>query len=150
MQATDQFHVGIVVDDLDAALAELADLFGYEWADEIAVEQLVHFPSGPTTVQFRFRYSRTSPRLEVIQAQPGTLWTRVPGSGLHHLGYWSDDVTGDGEALERAGYELEAAGVDEQAIRMWSFHGSGTGPRIELISRTLEPFMALMWSTPTA
>ena len=30
MRAADQFHAGIVVDDLEASLADLAELFGYE------------------------------------------------------------------------------------------------------------------------
>ena len=41
MKAGDQFHVGIVVDDLDATLAELTALFGYEWSDPIG---------GPTSI----------------------------------------------------------------------------------------------------
>jgi len=145
MTAADQFHAGIV-DDLDRALAELTELFGYDWSDEVDVEQPVQLPSGEALVRFRFRYSRSTPRLEVIQAQPGTLWTRVASSGLHHLGYWSDDVAADGAALERSGYELEAAGVDGDGNRMWSYHGSSTGPRIELITRALEPALSMLWS----
>jgi hypothetical protein len=30
--------MGIVVDDLDAALAELSELFGYTWCPQMAVE----------------------------------------------------------------------------------------------------------------
>ncbi|MGH3370520.1 MAG: VOC family protein [Nocardioidaceae bacterium] len=146
MHAADQYHVGIVVEDLDAGLAELTELFGYDWCDEVDVEQPVQIATGLTTVRFRFRYSRSTPRLEVIQAQPGTLWTRVPGSGLHHVGYWSDDVGADGADLERGGYEREAAGMDDDGNLRWSFHGSAAGPRVELVSRTMEPLIAMMWS----
>ncbi len=111
MRAADQFHTGVVVDDLERALAELTALFGYEWCDEVHVEQPVHLPSGDTTVEFRFHYSRNAPRLEVIGHQPGTLWVPAAGSGIHHLGYWSDDVATDGASLERAGYAFEAAGA---------------------------------------
>jgi Glyoxalase/Bleomycin resistance protein/Dioxygenase superfamily len=100
VRAADQFHVGIVVDDLDRALAELTGLFGYDWGGEVDVTQPVHVPTGEITVRFRFRYSRTTPRVEVIQSQPGTLWTAEAGSRIHHLGYWSDDV---GRGRRRAG-----------------------------------------------
>jgi Glyoxalase/Bleomycin resistance protein/Dioxygenase superfamily len=146
MRAADQFHIGVVVEDLEGALAELAGLFGYEWCDEVRVDQPVHLPAGDTTVEFQFRYSRSTPRLEVIQQQPGTLWMPAAGSGIHHLGYWSDDVAADGAALERAGYALEAAGAGPEGSRSWAYHRSPTGPRIELVSRSLEPFMAVMWA----
>jgi len=106
----------------------------------------VHVSTGEITVRFRFRYSRSTPHLEVIQAQPGTLWTRVARSGLHHLGYWSDDLAADGAALERSGYTFEAAGVDHDDNRAWSYHGSPTGPRIELVTRSLEPLLTRLWS----
>ena len=92
MRPADQFHVGIVVDDLDRALGDLSARFGYRWADEIHVDQPVQLPHGTATVEFRFRYSRDAPRLEIIEARPGTLWVPARDSGIHHLGYWSDDI----------------------------------------------------------
>jgi catechol 2,3-dioxygenase-like lactoylglutathione lyase family enzyme len=146
MKAADQFHTGIVVDDLERSLGELSELFGYEWCDEIHVEQPVQTPSGDTTVEFRFRYSRSTPRLEVIEHRPGTLWVPAAGSGIHHLGYWSDDVAADSAALAQAGYSFESAGMGPDGGRAWSYFRSEDGPRIELVSRSLEPFMAMMWA----
>lgn len=146
MRAADQFHVGIVVDDLDGSLDELGRLFGYEWCDEVHVAQPVLFPEGSSTVDFRFRYSRDLPRIEVIQSQPGTIWTPAGGSGIHHLGYWSDDVSADGAALEGAGSVREAAGVDGDGAPYWAYHRSPNGPRIELVTRSLEPMLEQMWS----
>ncbi len=37
MRAADHFHAGIVVDDLEACLADLTELFGYEWCEPISV-----------------------------------------------------------------------------------------------------------------
>jgi Glyoxalase/Bleomycin resistance protein/Dioxygenase superfamily len=146
MRAADQFHTGIVVDDLDAALEQLSALFGYRWCEEIRVEQPVRLPTGDSTVEFRFRYSRDSPRLEVIQHQPGTLWIPAAGSGIHHLGFWSDDVAADGDALERAGYAFEAAGRGQDGKPSWAYHRSPEGPRIELVNRSLEPLLSMMWA----
>ena len=146
MNAADQFHTGVVVHNLDRALADLSALFGYEWCEEIHVEQPVQTPTGDTTVEFRFRYSRSTPRLEVIEQRPATLWVPVPGSGIHHLGYWSDDVGADSAAMEKAGYAFEAAGLGPEGGRAWSYYRSPDGPRIELVSRNLEPFMSMMWA----
>ncbi len=147
MRAQDQFHVGIVVDDLDVALDRLAGLFGYRWSDEIAVEQTITVPgTGQVTVDFRFRYSKDKPLIEVIQAQPGTIWEPVAGSGLHHLGYWSDDVVADGADLVAAGYELEATSEDRGDGPAWSYHRHPSSPRIELITRDLEPMLSTLWS----
>ncbi len=148
MRAADQFHVGIVVEDLDASLEQLSILFGYEWGAEMRTETQVELPDGEMMVEVRFRYSRDTPRVELIQARPGTLWTPVANSGIHHLGYWSDDVAADGAELEQAGYAFEAAGSDGRGARLWTYHRSERGPRIELLSRALEPLLSPLWEAP--
>lgn len=147
MKAVDQYHVGVVVEDLDAALAELTDVAGYQWGVIFDGDVAVTLPSGDTGLHFRFVYSRAEPHLEVIQAIPGTLWVPVEGSGIHHLGYWSDDLAADTALLERRGYVTEAAGLLDGTPR-FSFHRAPTGPRIELVDRALQPGLEQMWSAP--
>src|SRR5262245_31384301 len=142
VKAADQFHVGIVVDDLDAALAQLGASFGYEWGIEVRAPAPVVTAAGESTVDFRFRYSRSTPSLEVIESRPGTLWVPAEGSGIHHLGYWSDDVARDAAELERAGFAREAAGALVNGTPIWTYHRAARGPRIELISRSLEAALA--------
>ena len=139
MKAADQFHVGIVVDDVDATLAELTALFGYEWSDRIGGPTSVVLPTGPTEVEFSLVYSRTTPRLEVIRS--GTLWAPVAGSGIHHVGYWSDDGDADSRKLERSGFTTEAVGTQPDGSANWAYHRGPTGPRIELMSRQLQPLL---------
>jgi len=153
MRASDQFHVGIVVDDLDTTLAELSELFGYEWCDEIAVQTPVRLPTGDTVLDQRFRYSKNEPRLEVIESIPGTLWVPAAGSGVHHLGYWSDDVARDSAELERRGIGREAAGILPDGGAHWAYHRGPDGPRIELVSTDLQGPLGHYWATgamPTA
>jgi hypothetical protein len=147
VRAEDQFHAGIVVDDLQSALTDLSELFGYEWCDEVDVPTRVTLSTGEQVVDMRFAYSRTSPRLEVIQSVPGTLWERAPGSGIHHLGYWSDDVAADSEQIEQHGFAIEAAGRRPDGSTSFTFHCSGTGARIELVSRTALPAFEHYWAT---
>jgi hypothetical protein len=141
VRAEDQFHVGIVVDDLDGALLSLGSLFGYRWCDEVRVPNPVTTPAGESVVDLRFRYSMDAPRVEVIQAVPGTLWEPAAGSGIHHLGYWSDDLAGDTAALEARGCAMEASG------QVWAYHRSPSGPRIELVDRAVQPMLEQYWST---
>jgi hypothetical protein len=80
MRPEDQFHVGIVVDDFDATLANLSELFGYEWCDEFGTEMPVSFPTGESMTELRFVYSKAAPRLEIIRSVPGTLWPGRPST----------------------------------------------------------------------
>jgi hypothetical protein len=141
MRAEDQFHVGIVVDALDAALASLSELFGYEWCEQVHLPTPVTTPDGAFQLDLRFAYSTTVPRLELIQAVPGSLWEAAAGSGIHHLGYWSDDVAADAAALEAQGCALEAAG------QVWAYYRSPAGPRIELVDRVVAPGLEQYWAT---
>jgi hypothetical protein len=83
----------------------------------------------------------------VIQSIPGTLWTPGPGSGIHHLGYWSDDVAADAALLGSRGYPAEATGVRPDGTAVWAYHRSPSGPRRELVSRGLEAGLGRYWES---
>jgi hypothetical protein len=139
----------VVVDDLDAALTNFSQLFGYRWSDAFEGQVPVRLPSGDLDVPLRFVYSRTVPRIEVIQAIPGTVWVPSAGSGIHHLGYWSDDVEGDAARLERTGYVMEALGRVPDGTAPWSYHRAPGGFRVELVDRALQPMLERFWSDET-
>jgi hypothetical protein len=136
----------VVVDDLDAALPRLSELFGYRWSDVFEGRVQVWLPDGDRGIPLRFVYSRTVPRIEVIQAIEGTVWVPSTGSGIHHLGYWSDDVEGDGARLEASGYAREALGRVPNGAAPWSYHRAPSGFRVELVDRALQPMLESFWS----
>jgi Glyoxalase/Bleomycin resistance protein/Dioxygenase superfamily len=146
----DQFHTGIVVDDLDAALVDLSELFGYAWCPELHIQTPVVLPTGELTLDLRFTYSVTVPRLELIQSIPGTLWVPATTSGVHHLGYWSDDVASDGDRLVARGYAVEATGVRPDGNAIWAYHRNPAGPRIELVSNDLREGLGQYWASGPA
>jgi hypothetical protein len=148
--AADQFHVGIVVDDLDSARAELTELFGYQWCPEMSVRTPVMLATGETELDLRFTYSVSVPRVEVIQSIPGTPWIPAQGSHIHHLGYWSDDVAADAVRLAERGYVEEATGVRPDGAPVWAYHKSPSGPRIELVSRLIQPALEQYWGSAPA
>jgi hypothetical protein len=136
----------VVVDDLDAALTNFSELFGYRWSDAFEGRVWVWLPDGDREVQLRFVYSRTVPRIEVIEAIEGTVWVPDAGSGIHHLGYWSDDVEGDAARLEGSGYIMEAMGRVPNGAAPWSYHRAAGGFRVELVDRALQPMLERFWS----
>jgi hypothetical protein len=143
----DQFHLGIVVDDHDATLIQLTELFGYRWCEEIDVTMPVWLPDGERVLRLRFSYSREAPRLEIIRSIPGTPWEPATGSGLHHVGYWSDDVTADAASLEARGHVREAAAMGPDGAPMFTYHRHPAGPRIELVASTAREGMEHYWAT---
>jgi catechol 2,3-dioxygenase-like lactoylglutathione lyase family enzyme len=148
MKPEDLYHTGIVVDDLDATLDWFTRVAGYQWTDVVEVDQVAHTPQGRVTVPMRMAYSGTVPRVEILQTVPGTIW--VPAdSGLHHLGYWSDDVESDLATLEASGmrYEVKAFNPDGSGTLLWAYSKGRTAPRIELVSRAMEPFIAYWFAT---
>jgi hypothetical protein len=79
---------------------------GYRWTDVVEVDQAAQTPDGELTVPMRIAYSGSAPRVEILQTVPGTVW--VPAdSGVHHLGYWSDDVEADLATLQANGMRYE-------------------------------------------
>lgn len=144
MNASDRFHAGVVVDNLDAAMGDLTELFGYEWCPTLTVPLPVRFPSEEQTVELTFTYSTSSPRLELVETVPGTLWS--PVAGVHHLGYWSDDPASDGDRLRSKGYSMEAAGLSPDGSSLWSYHRKANGFRVELVNRELRSFLEKYWA----
>jgi hypothetical protein len=83
----------------------------------------------------------------VIKSVPGTLWVPASGSGVHHVGYWSDQLEDDGRALVSHGYVEEARGVHADGTVVWAYHRSANGPRIELVSRQIQAGLEHYWSS---
>src|SRR5690606_27478808 len=79
LRATDLFHTGVVVEDLDSSIDRLSAVAGYRWTKPLAATTPIRTPAGDTEVPFRIVYSLDAPYVELIQAVPGTLWTPAPG-----------------------------------------------------------------------
>jgi catechol 2,3-dioxygenase-like lactoylglutathione lyase family enzyme len=99
------FHTGIVVADIDVAMAELSRSLGVTWKGGWPAVHHLHYFGADQDVELRIAFSvQGPPHVELIEAKEDTLWP--PESyGTHHLCYWSDDAVGDGAGLEAVGYE---------------------------------------------
>jgi hypothetical protein len=137
-------HLGFVVADLDAAMAELERL-GHRWSSvrtpqarilrNTAAGRAVHGPE-VTTV----RYVVTSgplPRLKLIEEVRGTFWERDGGHGPHHLTYWVDDLEAESAQLIASGARPDADGLESDGSVRYRYLILATGIRIELSRRPL-------------
>jgi len=142
----DQFHIGIVVDDLDAARQWLTDTFGYEWGLDLQMEYTMLLPDGPLTYQQRLQYSVTEPRLELVRSVEGTPLT-PSSSGLHHVGYWCADVESTSAELVATGWTWECGGVLDDGSPAWAYHHNPLGVRVELVSLAMrERGIEALWA----
>jgi lactoylglutathione lyase len=68
---------------------------------------------------------------------------------VHHLGYWSDDVESDLTTLEASGmrYEVKSFNPDGSGTLLWAYCKGQAGPRIELVSRAMKPFIEYWFAT---
>ncbi|WP_245718434.1 VOC family protein [Nocardia miyunensis] len=145
----DQFHIGIVAPDFEATAARLTEVLGYEWGPEVGDLVSVDLPDGKSVeLNLRCMYSTTVPRLEVVRSVAGTLWEPAGEAGMHHIGYWSDDVAADTEALIRHGYLTEATRRGPQGGLFFAFLRSAEGFRVELVDRAAESGISRCWAAP--
>jgi len=144
VKAEDLFHFGMVTDDPGAVRDEWSNLLGYNWGPEVGGPVSVALPSGDAVVTLQCSYSVTTPRIEVVTSVPGTMWQAT--SGVHHLGYWSDDVDADVADLEREGYTVEATRAAPDGGLFFAFARSRTGLLVELVTRAAEPGLSGCWA----
>jgi catechol 2,3-dioxygenase-like lactoylglutathione lyase family enzyme len=145
LPASDQFHVGIVVEDFEGARKFFTETCGYEWGPDIQLEYTMFVPDGPITYHQRLCYSVTEPRLELVQAVAGTP-LQPSTSGLHHFGYWCDDVAATSAAMVAKGWKWECGGKLPDGSPAWAYHWNPAGVRIELVSTAMKQALASMWS----
>ncbi len=138
----DLWHTGIVVDDLEAAKAELGDQLGVTWF-EGGAEILLVTADGTRSVTTAYALSRQGPHhIELGQSVPGTLWTATAPGQAHHIGYWVDDVTTASRELERRGARHVASVTIKDGVPpMCAYHQTANGLYVEVVNRAMEPML---------
>jgi hypothetical protein len=128
------FHVGIVVLDLEEAVARFTELLGLSWGPLAEVEAtLVDGEGEDFGVRLRSRLSSDAPHVELIEEVPGTVWECNEHSNLHHIGFWTETLVEDSARFSGAGCPLVIAGrVDGQVPARIAYHSDPLGVRVEL------------------
>jgi hypothetical protein len=119
------FQVGVLVEDIDAARAELGAALGLDWTDVITRE------IGEWSLQVCFA-KQGPPYLELIEGPAGSPWEITDGPRIDHIGYWTDDLAETKQRLESAGLPMEFDGPKHGGV--FTYHrGPKSGLRVELI-----------------
>ena len=140
--ATRSYHQGVRVPDLDAAMDELGIALGISWCSPQARDQRVWLPDeGVSTLPLRFVDSAEGPQhVELLEGPPGSIWDGREQPGLHHIGVWSDDVTGETQTLLDRGWELRIAQQPpEDGFGVFTYVQPPSGLLVELVSSAVRP-----------
>jgi hypothetical protein len=136
-------HVGVVVPRLEPAVEQLSATFGLEFPpimDTPAV-LLMHRPNRDADEQIRIRASQSlqHPRVEVIEAVPGTPWALRSEAGflLHHLAYWTDDLATDSRKIsEVSPLQIYGVGQDGTTPKTFTYQLLEDGLLFELLEQS--------------
>ncbi|MEE3849477.1 VOC family protein [Gordonia sp. LSe1-13] len=146
MKHQDLFHLGVVSADVRSTRGMWSSLFGYSWGPTVDSELTVGTPDGEVDASMSCAFTIESPRIEVISEVPGTLWTA--GGGIHHLGYWSDDVDADVAAAAEVGFACEATRTGPDGSLFFAFCRNTDGVLVEFVTRAAADGLARCWSGP--
>ena len=147
LRAADQYHVGIVVDDFEAVKKFFAESSGVVWGPVVQTTTEILLPSGPLDYETCLCFSVNEPRLELIQSVAGTPM-QPSSSGIHHLGYWCEDVAATSKGLVDQGWAWECGGNFPDGSSAWAYHFNPAGVRIEVVSTGMREGLETMWSAP--
>lgn len=117
------YHIGIVVRDLDQAMARYGDELGVsEWRvrDLDGFRQPAHWhgdPMQPPTARLAFS-APSLPAFELIQPTNDVEWSattflRDHGEGVYHVGYWVDDIRAALQRADELGIEAELVSIED-------------------------------------
>ncbi len=144
MVSSEHYHVGIVVPDLEDGRARLTELFGTTWGPIVQVDALAIRDASASDLEVpnRLCYSTSAPHLELIEEVAGTVWECNQYSNLHHIGFWSEDLTGDSTHFSASGCPLQICGRDVGvAPTTFAYHRDPLGIRIELVDIAMKAVM---------
>lgn len=145
------FHTGIIVDDLEQAMASWGVALGLHWAPPKSAATPMHCPDGVLGREVRFSYSVEGPHhIELLeQVDPSPYLSLTGGRYIHHLGYYTRDLAGQSRRLEDLGFPCELSGVTAGGgVARATFHRNVLAPGmwIELVDESvasdIDPWMA--------
>jgi catechol 2,3-dioxygenase-like lactoylglutathione lyase family enzyme len=141
------FHNGILVEDLDRAIAEFGERLGVEFTAPTVAHCDDFVDLGAERVlDLRVAYSKTEePYYELLEAQEQGIYSRehAGGFGFHHVGVWDPDCEGTLARLQDRGLVLEAAQYDPDGRIIVAYLAPEglAGIRYELVDEGRRPMM---------
>lgn len=103
------FHIGMVVPDLDQAVARWSDLMGIEFTEPAVFDVPRLEDPDPHPFKLTAVFSRTQPPYyELIQAEGDGIVSAANAGGILYYGCWEPDMAGRLETLQARGVGIDA------------------------------------------
>jgi Glyoxalase/Bleomycin resistance protein/Dioxygenase superfamily len=136
----DLFEIALVVPNLEEAIEHFHHAFGYTFSPIVEGVLPTRDQVTETIPPLRMAVSREAPQLELMEAMPGTDIVPPAGTGLHHLGYYVDDLEGESDRLQAMGMPFLRGGFAADVFPAgWVYHAMADGTLIELVDRQTAP-----------
>ncbi len=145
MTATNLFHIGILVPDIEEATRMFSRVLGLDFK-EPAIAHVDNFRQGDTREVLDLLISwsvQGPPYLELLQSQDNEGIYHRSQEGMHHIGLWEPDPATIVERLALAGLRTEATQIapDDRIIATYTPPDQLFGTRLELIDEGRRPGM---------
>ena len=145
MTASNLFHVGILVPDLDEAVERFAEVLGLSFK-EPAVAHVDRFEQGASVEALDLRISWSiegPPYLELLESQDNGGLYGHHHEGLHHVGLWEPDPEALIGRLRNLGLGQEATqySPDDRILATYTAPAELYGTRLEFIDASRRPGM---------
>jgi hypothetical protein len=136
----DLFEIGLIVPSLEKAIEQFHYAFGYTFSPIVEGVLPTQDELGRSMPPLRMSVSREAPQIELLEVAPGTHLTPPTGTGLHHLGYYVDDLVDESARLAATGAAFVRGGfADDIFPAGWVYHEMHDGTLIELVDRQTAP-----------
>lgn len=142
----DFFHIGILTNNLEAAIEEWSVHRGVAFRFPIVltsreIEQKSGIDDGPS---LRITYSVRGPfYIELIEATGSGLWGPQNIGGVHHIGMWCNDPLTESNRLEQIGHVREATIFGAPDLVSAVMMRTPSGQLVELVNTMMnEPLLA--------
>ncbi|HYB81567.1 MAG TPA: VOC family protein [Mycobacterium sp.] len=141
----DLFEIALVVPNLEAAIDQFHRALGYTFSVIVDGVLPTRDAAGDSMPPMRMTVSREHPQLELLESAPGSHLVAPAGTGLHHLGYYVDDLTASSAALTALGIPLLCCGfIERVSPASWAYHRMRGGTLIELVDRQTAPLRTMI------
>jgi catechol 2,3-dioxygenase-like lactoylglutathione lyase family enzyme len=148
------YHVGIVVPDVESAMAHFTELLGVGWGPVVATAafEVRDGDGNDLTFPNKLCYSTVAPYIELVEELPGSVWVCNEHSNIHHVGFWTDALPADSNAIGASRCPLQICGRDgNEAPVSFAYHRDPLGVRFELVDAAMKPMMEeFMFRAPLA
>jgi catechol 2,3-dioxygenase-like lactoylglutathione lyase family enzyme len=136
----DMYHVGVVVPDVRAAMAQYSAALGFTWSTVGDSRLDVLVDGCRKECRIAATYSLEGPPyLELVEELSGGVWA-AHALGLQHVGLWTDDLEGSVARLDAAGLPGRVRHLPgEGQPALFSYHDGGAGLWWELVSTAFRP-----------